>query len=100
MIMDKRVLEFLGRAEAKVDATDKKIKATTERCKDEETIQVQPQGTENNFEGGNRQQIVYCSNTSVADIEAVSGVHRATNSNSSMREEPKTEAETNEDTKL
>ena len=122
MIMDKRVLEFLrrflncscavenkqtraaprGRAQAKVDTTDKKTKATAERCKDEETIQEQPQGqgTENKTESGNQQQIICCSNMAVDDIETISEIHRATNSNLSIREEPKTEAETNEDTKL
>ena len=89
MIMDKRVLEFVrrflncscavenkqtravprGRAQAKVDTTDKKTKATAERCKDEETIQEQPQGTENKTESGNQQQIICCSNMAVDDIE-------------------------------
>ena len=120
MIMDKRVLEFVrrflncscavenkqtraaprGRTQAKVDTTDKKTRATTERCKDEETIQEQPQETENKTEIGNQQHIVCYSNMTVDDMETISDIHRATNSNSSMREEPKTEAETNEDTKL
>ena len=120
MIMDKRVLGFLpkflncsyaveskqtraslcGRRQAKVDTTDRKVRIISQRCKDKKTIQEKPQRIENNIENGNQQQILSSSNVATGVIETIPDIHRTINSNSSMWKEPKTEAESNEDTKL